>query len=167
MTPAKPANICVAAIVAAHGLKGEVKLKVFLDDPATLPTLPLLLAGEAVQISRFKPAPRNQWIAQLHTLPNREAAEAAIGQELYCPRSNIVDHEDTTLYADLIGLPVLWPDGSAAGVVQHVFYNGAHDVLEIAANDHTFMVPYAAEFVEATSASAITLRTAAQELAAL
>lgn len=162
----KPANISVAAIVAAHGLKGEVKLKVFLDDPETLPTLPLTLATDAVKISRFKPAPRNQWIAHLSTLHNRDAADAAVGQEIFAPRTALTTASDAPLYADMIGLPVHWADGTTAGHIRSIFFNGAHDVLEIAGDSHAFMVPYAAEFVTDTP-DALTLTPAAQELAEL
>ena len=97
-------------------------------------------------------------------MPDRNAAEALRGTELTVPRSALPPlAEDEYYHADLIGLPVETPDGTAVGRVVLVENFGAGDVLEIEKHavdgkgGKRFMVPMRPEAVPAWDATRLVI----------
>jgi 16S rRNA processing protein RimM len=142
--------IALAAIIGAHGIAGEVRLKLFTDDLAGLKAHKSFNDG-ALILKSVKPG-ANGAIARLDGVADRTAAEALRGTELRVPRSALPPLGEGEYYhADLIGLPCLI-DGAVAGHVVAVENFGAGDVIEIERPDgKRFMVPVAqAVTIEAT-----------------
>jgi 16S rRNA processing protein RimM len=126
--------VTLAAIAGAHGIGGEVKLKLFTDDLAPYRSF----NNGALTIKSLRGL-----IARFAEIPDRNAAEAMRGTALTVPRSALPALEDGEYYhADLIGLPCVSLDGAALGEVAAVENFGAGDVIEIARPDgKTFMIP--------------------------
>ncbi|HHN66666.1 MAG TPA: 16S rRNA processing protein RimM, partial [Thermopetrobacter sp.] len=100
----------MGVITAAHGIKGQVKIKSFTAQAADIAAYgPLLLdAGpEEVEILSLKPA-RGLLIATLKGVDDRNAAEALKGRQLKLPRAKLPETaaDDEFYIADLIGLTV-------------------------------------------------------------
>lgn len=122
--PRTDAPITLAAIVGAHGIGGDVKLKIFADD---LSGHRVFNGGTLTMTSL-----RGGTIARFAEVADRTAAEALRGTALTVPRSALPPLEDGEYYhADLIGLPAVTPDGAPLGVVIAVDNFGAGDVIEI------------------------------------
>lgn len=138
--------VTLAVVTGAHGVTGEVRLKVFADDlrryrqfnDGTL-TLKSLREGSNGGIARFA------------EVTDRNAAEAMRGTEITVPRSVLPPLAPGEYYhVDLIGLPVVTTDGAAIGRVVGVENFGAGDVIEIERpGGARFMVPMRAEAVPA------------------
>ncbi|WP_404713561.1 ribosome maturation factor RimM [Sphingomonas sp. MMS24-J13] len=130
----------LAAIAGAHGIGGEVKLKLFTDDLAPYRSF----NDGTLTIKSLRGL-----IARFAEIPDRTAAERMRGTALTVPRSALPPLEDGEYYhADLIGLPCVTPEGAALGEVVAVENFGAGDVIEIARPDgKTFMVPMRADAV--------------------
>jgi 16S rRNA processing protein RimM len=119
--------VTLAAIIGAHGIAGEVRLKVFADDLASYKsfnngalTLKSLRAGSNGAIARFA------------EVADRNAAEALRGTQLTVPRSALPPLEEGEYYhVDLLGLPAVSDAGDALGTVVAIDNYGAGDVLEI------------------------------------
>ena len=136
MNPDRP--VTLAVIVGAHGVGGEVRLKLFGDsldgyrsfNGGTL-TLKSLRHGNNGAIARF---------AEIN---DRNAAEAKRGTELTVLRSELPALGEGEYYhADLIGLPAVSTGGEGVGTVVAVENFGAGDVIEIEKPDgKRFMVP--------------------------
>jgi 16S rRNA processing protein RimM len=139
--------VCVAHIGAAHGLKGEVRLYSFTEEPEAFARYgPLQTADGArrFDIEKLRAA-KDHFIAKLSGIDDRNAAEALRDVELYVPRTRLPEPEDaeTFYHADLIGLSVVGRTGEALGSVVALHNFGAGDLLEIALKDgSTVLLPF-------------------------
>ena len=136
----------VAEIVAAQGLKGEVRLKSFTEDPnALLDYAPLTTeTGRVLKILGLRSL-KNIHAARIEGISDRNQAEALIGLKLYVDRSALpAPEEDEFYHADLIGLGAVDMSGAALGEVIAVHNFGAGDLLEVrlAAESRTVYVPF-------------------------
>ena len=133
-------SVTMAVIVGAHGIAGEVRLKLFTED---LKPYPVLAAGErTLTLKSIRPGP-NGAVARFAEVADRNAAEALRGTELTVPRSALPPLEEGEYYfSDLIGLPCISTEGEALGAIVAVENFGAGDVIEIERPDgKRFMVP--------------------------
>ncbi|MBN9604472.1 MAG: ribosome maturation factor RimM [Afipia felis] len=131
----RAARICVAKIGAAHGVRGEVRLWPFTEDPmAVIDYGPLSTKDGARQfeVARARAA-KDHLVASLKGVTNRDEAERLNGIELYIARDALPDTDEGEYYhADLIGLAALDPQGAAIGTVTAIHNFGAGDIIEIA-----------------------------------
>lgn len=141
----------LAVVGAAHGIKGEVRVKSFAEDPLALGRYgPLHTeSGQALKVKDVRPA-KNVVIVRFEGVSDRSAAEALTGQALYVDRSALPDQleEEEFYHADLIGLPALDETGEKVGKVLAIHDFGAGDVLEIRPDSGpSVMVPFTREAV--------------------
>ena len=125
-------QVTLAAVAGAHGIGGEVRLKLFAEGLDSLRRHKTFLAGARVlTLESVKPGSAGA-IARFAEIADRGAAEALRGTLLTVPRSALPPLEEGEYYhADLIGLPCEAPDGAALGAVVAVENFGAGDLLEI------------------------------------
>ena len=128
-------RICVARIGAAHGVRGEVKLWSFTEDPVAVASYGLLETQDGARqfkIEALRPA-KDHFVARIAGVNDRDAAEQLTNVELYIPRTRLpqIEEADTFYHADLIGLRAVTPDGEDIGAVVAVHNFGASDVIEI------------------------------------
>lgn len=125
--------VLMAVIGAAHGIKGEVRIKSFTGDPAALADYsPLTDAkGRAFDIVDVRPQ-GEVVVARLKGVTDRNAAEALNGTELFVDRSKLPPQDDGEFYHDdLVGLSVRDEAGATIGKVTAVQNYGGGDVLEL------------------------------------
>ena len=142
----KAAQICVARIGAAHGVRGEVKLWPFTEDPmAVIDYGPLSTKDGARQfeVVRARVA-KDHLVAVVKGIATREDAERVNGLELYIARDKLPPTEAGEYYhADLIGLRAVDAAGAAIGKVLAVHNFGAGDIIEIAPpSGPTLLLPF-------------------------
>lgn len=143
-------RITLAAIAGAHGLKGEVRLKLFTDDAEGLKRYRHFDAdGRTLTLAAVRQAGGGA-IARFAEVPDRTAAEALRGTALTVPREALPPLDEGEYYhADLIGLPVISSTGDSVGRVTAVENFGAGDVLDIEKPDgKSFMAPMHAVAVQ-------------------
>lgn len=130
----RDARICVAKIGAAHGVRGEVKLWPFTEDPlAVLHYGPLTTEDGArhFEVVRARVA-KDHLVATLKGVASRDDAARVNGIELYIARDALPDTADGEYYhADLIGLRAIDPQGGEIGKVLAIHNFGAGDIIEI------------------------------------
>ena len=146
MPPDTP--VTLAVIIGAHGVTGEVRLKLFGEGVAALKPHRAFNAG-ALTLEKLRDDGKGGAIARFTQVPDRTAAEKLRGTELTVPRSALPPlGEGEYYYADLIGLPAVSTIGEDLGRCIAVDNFGAGDVLEIERPDgKRFMVPMRAEAV--------------------
>ncbi|MES2599893.1 MAG: ribosome maturation factor RimM [Pseudomonadota bacterium] len=142
----KAALICVARIGAAHGVRGEVRLWPFTEDPmAVIDYGPLSTKDGARQfeVVRARVA-KDHLVAVLKGISTREDAERINGLELYIDRDQLPGTDEGEYYhADLIGLRALDPAGAEIGKVFAIHNFGAGDIIEIAPpQGPTLLLPF-------------------------
>jgi 16S rRNA processing protein RimM len=135
-------------IGAAHGVKGEVRIQSFTEDPLALMRYGPLATnrpGLTITIAAARTT-TNVLVARLEGVADRTAAERLNGVELYVDRALLppTDDEDDYYHADLIGLRAQLTDGTTIGAVTAIPNFGAGDILEVrAANGaETFLFPF-------------------------
>ncbi len=136
-------TVTLAAVAGAHGLKGEVRLKLFTDDAEGLKRYARFDAdGRALTIEAVR-AISGGAIARFREIGDRTAAEALRGTALTVPRAALPPLSEGEYYhADLVDQPVVTPAGESVGAVLAVENFGAGDVLDIRkADGKTFMAP--------------------------
>ncbi|TSE13745.1 ribosome maturation factor RimM [Mesorhizobium intechi] len=131
----KPQNpVQMAVIGAAHGIKGELRVKTFTGDPMALADYGPLYArdGRAFQITDIRPA-NTVVVVRFKGISDRNAAEALAGTELFVDRSMLPDdgEEDEFYHADLVGLEVRDDTGTVLGKVVAVHNFGGGDILDV------------------------------------
>ncbi len=130
--------LLVGEIGAAQGLKGEVRVRSYTQDPADIAAYGPL-SNEAgtrtIEIERVRVTPK-ALIARIRGVTTREAAEALNRTKLYVAREALPEANEGEWYvADLIGLTAVSPDGAALGRVAAVHNFGASDIIEVAQDD--------------------------------
>jgi 16S rRNA processing protein RimM len=134
--------VTLAAVTGAHGVTGEVRLKLFAEGLASLKPHKSFNGG-ALTLKALRDDGKGGAIARFAQVPDRTAAEALRGTTLTVPRAALPALEEGEYYfADLIGLSAVSEGGRALGTVVAVENFGAGDVLEIERpNGKRFMVP--------------------------
>ena len=156
------AQVTLAAVAGAHGIGGEVRLKLFADSLDSVKQHERLFAGERVlTLVSLRPGGGGA-IARFAEIPDRNAAEALRGQLLSIPRSELPPLAEGEYYhADLLGLPAISTGGEALGTVVAIDNFGAGDVIEIERPDKKrFMVPMNADAVPEWNAERMVVTTA-------
>jgi len=140
--------VTLAAITGAHGVTGEVRLKLFGEGLASLKGHKTFNDG-ALTLKKVRDDNKGGAIARFAEVDNRTAAEKLRGTTLTVPRDALPPLEEGEYYhTDLIGLAAVSASGEALGEVVDVQNFGAGDVIEIRrANGKTFMVPMRVEAV--------------------
>ena len=136
MSPLKN-PVKMAVIGAAHGIKGELRVKSFTGDPLALADYGPLFAkdGRKFTISDIRPA-NTVVVVRFKGVSDRTSAEALTNTELFVDRSVLPDEneQDEFYHADLVGLAVRDDTDTVIGKVAAVLNFGGGDILEIALN---------------------------------
>jgi 16S rRNA processing protein RimM len=140
LDPNRP--VTLAAVTGAHGVAGEVRLKLFGEGVDALKRYRSFNDG-ALTPKALRDDGKGGAIARFAEVTDRTAAEALRGTALTVPRSALPPLEEGEYYhADLIGLPAVSTDGAPLGACVAVENFGAGDLLEIERPDGSrFMVP--------------------------
>ncbi|WP_459789664.1 ribosome maturation factor RimM [Alteriqipengyuania sp. 357] len=122
----------LAAVTGAHGVAGEVRLKLFGDGVDALKAHKTFNEGTLTTI-KIRSDNKGGAIARFAEIADRATADALRGTLLTVSREALPPLEDDEFYhADLIGLPVVTDDGESVGTVADVMNYGATDIVEIA-----------------------------------
>lgn len=150
------APVTLAAIIGAHGVTGEVRLKVFAEDLKPFKSF----NDGALTLKSLRPTPQGA-IARFAEIADRNAAEGLRGTELTVPRTALPPLAEGEYYhADLIGLAAVSDAGEALGRVVLVENFGAGDVIEIERPDgKRFMIPMRPEAVPEWDAERLVVTT--------
>lgn len=139
-------RILIGEISTAHGIKGFVKVRSFVDDEE-------LLEGDAVFIKEtgdkkikitLKNALKGDWVAEVKGVADRNEAERLRGTKLYIDRNAMPETDDGEYYIeDLKGLRVIDKDGKEIGTVLSIENFGASDLIDIKPlSGASFYIPF-------------------------
>ncbi len=145
-------TVTLAAVSGAHGVAGEVRLKLFTESLDSLKRYKSFNDG-ALTVKSLRPT-KDGAIARFTEIKDRDAAEKLRSTVLTVPREALPElGEGEYYFSDLLGLPCVSTDGTDLGICVAVENFGAGDVLEIerpAADgkpSKKFMVPMNADAV--------------------
>jgi 16S rRNA processing protein RimM len=150
-------DVVLAAVAGAHGITGEVRLKVFAEGLDSLAAHKVFTAGGRTLTLKSLRPDKIGAVARFAEIGDRNAAEALRGTLLSVPRDALPPLGEGEYYhADIIGLPVVTTGGDAVGTVTAIENFNAGDILEITrADGKTFMVPFKPPAVPEVGASVV------------
>ena len=126
-------RICVAKIATAHGIKGLVKLHIFVEQ-ADLANGDLFTGenDDKTLHIKLKNATAKHWLAEIDGIADRTDAEKLRGTNLYINKDTLPAPDENEFYfSDLIGLPAIDKDGNKIGKIIATDNFGAGDLIEI------------------------------------
>ncbi len=146
--------VTLAAVVGAHGVAGEVRLKLFGEGVEALKRYRVFNDG-ALTLAKLRDDGKGGAIARFAEVADRTQAEKLRGTALAVPRASLPPLDEGEYYhADLIGLPAVSTTGEVLGICIAIDNYGAGDVLEIerprqddGKRGKRFMVPMRVEAV--------------------
>jgi 16S rRNA processing protein RimM len=146
-------RVLVGKFGAAHGVRGEVRIKSYTGDPRAIGSYkPLSDAAGTRQftIEGLRHLKDDLFVARIQGVRDRAAAESLTNLDLYVAREALpAAGEDEFYLADLVGLAVVSETGATVGAVVAVHNFGGGDILEIApaAGGATVLVAFTREIV--------------------
>jgi len=148
MVDASSKRLLMGRIGAAHGIKGEVRILSFTEEPLALKNYNPFTTnkpGLTIEIETAR-ATTNVLVARLKGVTDRTAAEKLNGVELYVDRNRLPppDDDDDFYHSDLIGLDARLGDGSVLGKVVAIPNFGASDLIEVRdeRSGDTYLYPF-------------------------
>ena len=138
----------VGRIVAAHGLRGEVKAVPLTDSPERLFELRSVFVSregsggaDRYEIESVREGGRHVLI-KLRGIDDRSSAESLRGAWLNIPQSERLTPAGNAYYADqLRGLKVETGTGEAVGTVTDVLHTRAQDLLAVDREGREILIP--------------------------
>jgi|GEM_PF-48446 len=146
-------DVYIGIITSAHGIKGQVKIKTFTENPKDVSSFKKIFDqfGNPLNI-KIHSVKSGFVIASVEGVADRNQAEALRDVKLYIPRSALPEPSENEYYhQDLIGLEVHYTNGAVAGKVKAIENFGAGDVMEIADRGKSFYYPFNRNFVQDVS----------------
>lgn len=145
--------VIVAKIGAPHGVRGDLKLHSFTEDPARILSFESLLLEK--KLNQFEPLSGYQiyqmgggFFIHFENCQDRDLARVYTHKHLAVSREALGDPEEGEFYwRDLEGLTVVNQAGVRLGQVDHLFDTGSNDVLVIKGGEKPHLVPYVAQHV--------------------
>jgi 16S rRNA processing protein RimM len=141
-----PAQVCVARIGAAHGVRGAVKLWTFTEDPFAVTRYGPLSTKDGARAFEVAHARggKGHLVATLKGVTTRNDAERLNGLELYVAREKLpATNNDEYYHADLIGLAAVTAADEPLGKVIAIHNFGAGNIIEIAPpSGATMLLPF-------------------------
>jgi 16S rRNA processing protein RimM len=131
-SPATGKRVALAAVAGAHGVKGELRLKLFADTVESLARHSrFYVGGRELALKDIKDGGKTA-IARFEGVADRSAAEALRGQLIEIDRDALPKLEEGEYYhVDLVGLPCVDEGSKSLGMVVAVENFGAGDLLEV------------------------------------
>jgi len=136
----------LATIGAAHGIRGEVRVKTYTDNPLSIGDYGTLYDknGREYEVLEIRPS-KNVVIVRFRGVNDRNMAESLNGTDLFIDRSQLPEEleDDEFYHTDLIGLAAIGTDGTSYGVVKAVFDFGGGHLIELGNKGRkSHMIPF-------------------------
>ena len=150
--PVKEGFFCAGVITAAHGLRGEVTVKLFIANPQSIFEYGTLFSLDDVpfSVSKAKLTPKGALI-HFDGVTNRNEAEKLLKTYLYVSDDYLPTLDENDMLLDqLVGTAVLFESGERVGVIRSHFDNGAHTVIQIKRTElqtKDILIPYTDEYI--------------------
>jgi len=148
MSATSSKRLLMGRIGAAHGIRGEVRIQSFTEEPLALREygpFTTTRPGLVIEIEAARTT-TNVLVARLKGVSDRTAAEKLNGVELYVERDRLPppDDDDDFYHTDLIGLEARLNDGSVLGKVIAIPNFGASDLIEVRdeRSGDTYLYPF-------------------------
>ena len=146
-------SLTVGKIGAPHGVRGDMRLFSYTENPEAIFSYPLRIKGtkESASVTR-KGTLKNCFIVSIDGVDTRERAQELTGRSLVTYRGALerIEEDDQWYVEDLIGLHVISDAGEPLGTLKAIDNFGAGDVMEIVGDSgkKNVYLPFSDDFVD-------------------
>ena len=144
--------IIIGQITKPHGVRGEMRVKPYTDEPERFTWLDYLYVGEtapqkmAVEQAR---AHQGMILLKLTAVTTRDAADALRGEWLMLPEDEALPLEEGEYYLyQLEGLAVITDEGEPLGSLTRIIETGANHVFVVQGESGELLLPDIAEVIQ-------------------
>jgi 16S rRNA processing protein RimM len=163
--------VALAEVARPHGVRGEVRVKMYNSDSELLPSLPEVLVRKAdgversIKLESVRGADAGYFLAKLEGVDDRDAAEAYRGAQLCVRRDAFPPLEEGEFYAcDLVGARLYGPDGELGIVEDLASYPSADVLVGRLSGGARFEVPMLDDYIETIDVGARLVRVTSAAL---
>lgn len=136
--------IKILRVIKAFGIKGAIKVDLFSENLSNYDVI-YDDKGNCYSFSFLK-ASKGENVITLEGVLNRTDAEKLKGQFFYIKKADRAALRDNEFYIeDLIGTKIKIENSQKNYAIKAVHNFGASDILEIACENHSFLVPFTKE----------------------
>lgn len=156
--PQKQGYFCVGVITAAHGIKGEVNVKLFTENLERLQEYGTLFDINDVPFSVLQAKNSKKGVlVRFDGVETRNDAEKLAQTYLYVSNDFLPELDENDMFLDeLVGTAVYFEQGAKVGVIRSHFNNGAHTVIQIKRTESglkDILIPFSDDYVLSTDRS--------------
>jgi len=142
----------IGKVTKAHGLKGAMRVKSYLESEKVLRKVKEVWIGrqggmlDSYRVKKIHPGGRI-FFMEVEGIEDADAAAAMAGREVYAG-ADCLDRlpQDEYYWRDLIGLEVFVEEGERLGVIVSVFPTGSNDVY-VCRGDREILLPAIADVI--------------------
>ncbi len=149
--PSKHGFVCLGVIAGAHGIRGEVKVKSYTENPKDIARYgPVILKDDrSLTFVQVRETAKGL-IIKFKEVPDRNMAETLKSEGLFVPREALPDEGDGEYFDDLLNMPVAYYENKVKiGIVLGVFDTQAHSVIEVKLDTgKIILLPFTDDVVE-------------------
>lgn len=147
-------HVLVAKVTKPHGIKGEIKVYSYSDDPESFEVYNSLVfvdtvsgSAQEIKLSRSR-VQGSSAVLILAGVSNRNDAEDLVNCEVWVAEDQLPELADDEFYwNDYKGMDVYTDKGFHLGQVVSLMATGAHDILVVSGRGHEYMIPVKEEFL--------------------
>ncbi|HNT35605.1 MAG TPA: ribosome maturation factor RimM [bacterium] len=146
--------VAFGKIVRAHGIRGEVRIHVFPNQPDFLDSVTEIAvqarsgSTQLCRLESLRQAQPDQWLVRLTGFESREQSQALSGATVYIPEDILPQLEEGEYYTfQLLGLRVESEEGETLGMVVDFESMPANDILIVQTTDTRFPLPVVREVI--------------------
>jgi len=144
-------QVLVGVFGAAHGVRGEIRLKSYTQDPMSIADYRALRddSGRTHELTAARSVKDDILVVRVKGVADRDAAQKLTNVSLYIDRDQLPPPDEEEFYCrDLIGLRAETADGLVLGNIVAVPNYGAGDILEVAPSvGETLLFPFTRKIV--------------------
>ena len=159
--------VLIGKITKAHGIKGEVKVLSFSDQPQNIEQYKeLILVSDQGGLSPPFPVIRSRTgtkeaIVSLKGVTDRSDAEDLSGYGILVPKDALPKLTGDDFYLhELEGLQVVTKEGRVLGKVHSFFDNGAQDIIVVQGEGEEYLIPLIPGIIVQRNESELTIAPA-------
>lgn len=139
----------IGKIVRVHGVKGEVKIMSYVDEP--FKQFKHVYIGQKrvnANITNVKSLNNDAYVATIDVMPNIDVAQKFVNQSVYIDRTEYSNFADKVYLSDLTNCPVLNEKGERIGDMVDYEDYGATVILTIKCGVQSYQIPYVDEIIK-------------------
>lgn len=143
----------IGKIVGTHGLRGDLKVRLYSGDPAALQATDRVIlhlpSGERLTVEPVRRSlHKGQVLLRLQGFESLDLVEKMVGAQVLLPEDQLPELEEDEFYwSQLEGLQVVDRERGPIGKLESLFETAAHDTYVVVGEYGEILIPAVARYI--------------------